>query len=34
MPVYDPKDHEDVIARIQKKVIEKKIKMGECLSEN
>lgn len=34
MPIYEPKDYEDVIARIQKKVIEKNIKMGECLSEN
>ena len=31
MPIYEPKDYEDVIARIQKKVIEKNIKMGECL---
>ena len=23
MPIYEPKDYEDVIARIQKKVIEK-----------
>lgn len=33
MPIYEPKDYEQVIARIQKKVIEKNIKMGECLSE-
>lgn len=33
MPVYEPKDYGHVIARIQKKVIEKNIKMGECLSE-
>ena len=34
MPIYEPKDYEDVIARIQKKVIEKNIKMGECPSES
>ena len=33
MPIYEPKDYEQVIARIQKKVIEKNIKMGECFSE-
>ncbi len=34
MSIYKPKDYEYVIARIQKKVIEKNIKLGECLSEN
>ena len=34
MPIYEPKDYEEVISRIQKKVIEKNIKMGECLSES
>lgn len=30
MPIYEPKDYEDVIARIQKKVIEKNIKV-DCI---
>lgn len=34
MPVYAAKDYEKVIARIQKKVAERKIPMGECLSED
>ncbi len=34
MPIYKPDDYEYVIARIQKKVIEKNIKLGKCLSEN
>ena len=33
MPIYKPKDYENVIKRIQQKVIENNIKMGECLSE-
>lgn len=33
MPIYDPKDYQEVIARIQKKILEKNINMGECLSE-
>ena len=33
MPIYAPKDYEDVIARIQKKVAAKNIKMGECLTD-
>ncbi len=34
MPVYEAKDHEKVIARIQKKVAERNIPMGKCLSED
>ena len=33
MPVYEPKDYEKVIKRIQQKIIANNIKMGECLSE-
>lgn len=33
MPVYDPKDYEKVIKRIQGKIDALNIKMGECLSE-
>ena len=33
MPIYDIKDYEKVIARIQKKVAARNIKLGECLSE-
>lgn len=33
MSVYEPKDYEKIIKRIQQKVIENNIKMGECLSE-
>lgn len=33
MPVYESKDYEKVIKRIQQKIAEKNIKMGECLSE-
>ena len=33
MPIYKPKDYENLIKRIQQKVIENNIKMGECLSE-
>lgn len=32
MPIYDPKEYEKVIARIQKKIAEKKVKMGACIS--
>ncbi len=28
MPIYDPKEYEKVIARIQKKIAEKKSKWG------
>ncbi len=34
MPVYTAKDYEEVLARIQEKVAEKGIQMGECLSED
>ena len=34
MPIYDPEEYEKVIARIQKKIAEKKIKMGTCVSED
>ena len=34
MPVYTAKDYEEVLVRIQEKVAEKGIQMGECLSED
>lgn len=33
MPVYEPKEYEKVIRRIQEKVKTLPAKMGECLSE-
>ena len=33
MPIYKPEHYEEVITRIRKKLIVKKIKMGKCLSE-
>lgn len=33
MPVYEPKEYEKVIRRIQEKVKTRSVKMGECLSE-
>ena len=33
MPIYETKNYEEVIARIQKKVVERNIELGECLSE-
>lgn len=33
MPIYEPKDYDEVIARIQKKVAARNLKMGKCLSE-
>lgn len=33
MPVYEAEDYEKVIERIREKVAERKIKMGECLTE-
>ena len=33
MPVYEPKDYEKVIERIQGKIDVLQIEMGECLSE-
>lgn len=33
MPVYEPKDYEKVIKRIQEKVTARNIKMGECVLE-
>lgn len=33
MPIYETKDYEEIIARIQKKVVERNIELGECLSE-
>lgn len=33
MPIYDPKDYATVITRIQQKILEKNIHMGDCLSE-
>ena len=33
MPVYKPEEYPEVIARIQKKVAERKLEMGPCLSE-
>lgn len=33
MPIYETKNYEEVIARIQKKVDERNIDLGECLSE-
>lgn len=33
MPIYKPEEYEQVISRIQRKVAEKNIRLGECLSE-
>ena len=33
MPIYETKNYEEVIARIQNKVVERNIELGECLSE-
>ena len=33
MPIYEKRDYEEVILRIQKKVVSKNIKLGKCLSE-
>ena len=33
MPIYKPKDYEEVIARIREKVNKRNIRLGECLSE-
>lgn len=33
MPVYEPKDYEEVLTRIEKKVLAKGIEMGSCLLE-
>ncbi len=32
MPIYEPKEYEKVIRRIQEKVKTLPVKMGECLS--
>lgn len=33
MPIYEPREYEKVISRIQKKIVAKNITLGECLSE-
>ncbi len=34
MPIYETKDYEQVIARIQEKIVTRNIELGECLSED